>query len=425
MNFNIDIARKLFAKFNTELAANKKAYDYYMGKTDAKKLYPINEHRSNLKVGLNYVGKFIGEHVSYGCGSKTSYASKKNDKKVIESIMKNVNIQNVLLDSDLMRDMLIFGKAYEIAYIKDNRLKFRITNPLNSIAYCNTEGTVEMFLYFYKKELDTNTYIDCYCSEGIYHFNESFTQIEPMTPLFFDGVVPVSVATLGGEPTIFELIKDLQDSYETVLSNYVNESSDLRNCYMVVTGVELDAEEALKMKKQAIIQIPEANGKAEFLMKNISPEFLQNLCDTLEDKIYQISSSINANEKLQSNLSGTALANRIISLRNKIQIEQQCLINAIRNRLKILFIYLEKAYNENFDIYDIDINMKINIPSDDTATADIISKLKDVLPYSTSLEQLSFISNGDTELKKKIEEMKLLNEAEFGALDGVVENELE
>ena len=65
-----------------------------------------------------------------------------------------------------MKNMLIFGKAFEIAYVYKNKdgkqeLRVKVSSPFNSIAYSNEEGEVEMFLYFYYKELEDDLYIDC------------------------------------------------------------------------------------------------------------------------------------------------------------------------------------------------------------------------------------------------------------------------
>lgn len=406
MELDLNIARKLKEKYEAELPLYKKMYDYYKGKTEIFTNYPTTD-RSNKIVNTNYVKKFITEHVAYGVGSPITYTSMSDNEDIVKDIEYNTQIQKGSLDAVLYKNMLIFGKAYEIAYIDNEVLKFRVTTPLNSIAYCDVEDNVQMFIYFYKKELDDKTYMDVYCDEGIYHFKEDFEKIAEKTTSYF-GEVPVSIAKLDEEDneTIYNDIKTLQDAFENILSDWINNSADLRDAYLVLTGLSLEEGEAKKMKASGIMEIPDPKGKAEFLIKNIPSDYIKNLADTLEDKIYQISQSINSNEAMQSNLSGVAILSRIINLRNRIGIEQKSLGDAIRNRLKLLFIYLRQAHSKNYDYRDIKINFTMNVPSDDVNMAQIISQLNGKLSAETGLNQLSFIQNGKAEYAKALKEQK-------------------
>lgn len=397
MRYDRVIAEKLKQQYDRELPSYKKMFDYYCGKTDINTRYKQNEDRANYIVKANYIKKFINEHVAYGVGSKITYTHTQDDRECIDDIEYNMQIQKSSLDSELYRNMLIFGKAYEMAYIYKDELRYRVTNPTNSIAYLNSEDEVEMFLYFYRDQLDDDykVNIDCYCDEGIYHFDENFMSIKPMTPIEYTDYIPVSVAQLedGVFGTLYNDIKEIQDAIEVALSDYINNSSDLRSAYMVLTGVEMDDEQATSFKSQGIILLPE-KGTAEFLIKNIPSDYIKNLIDSLNEKVYEISQSINSNEAMQSNTSGQAIQSRIINLRNKVQIEQRALEDAIKNRIRILFDYIRVVYNKDYNYRDVKVHMDINVPSDDAGMADIISKIGDRMSVADALQQLSFVDNG-------------------------------
>lgn len=413
MNFDLTIAQKLKDLYigNSDF---QKMYNYYIGKTDIDINYK-KTNRSNKVAHVPYIRKFITEHISYGLNNPITYTSASDNTKCIEDIEYNVAIQKGSLDSELYKNMLIFGESYEIAYIYKDELRFRVVNPLWGIPYCNTEDEVEMFLYFYTKELDDSKekYIDCYTDEAIYHFDNNFKEIEPPTELHF-GCVPVSIARLGNgtKETLYNDICNLIDNYESVLSDMINNSSDLRDAYLLITGLELDENIAENIKNNGVIQIPNKEGGAEFLIKNIPSDFIKNLADTLEDKIYQISQSVNLNEALQSNTSGIAILSRVINLRNRIGLEQKALKDAISNRLKLLFTYLKIAYSKNYNYRDIRVNMSISVPQDDTAMANAISQLTDKLSIETGLNQLSFIQNGRAEFERMLAEKKEIASSE-------------
>lgn len=419
MKFNIEIAKKLKQQYDNSKSTYEKMYNYYIGKTDIDRNY-AKTNRSNKIAHVPYIRKFISEHISYGLNNPITYTSNSDNFDCVKDIEYNVAIQKGSLDSELYKNMLIFGESYELAYIYKDELRFRTVTPLWGIPYLNTEDEVEMFLYMYEKQLDDSKqiYIDCYADDAIYHFDSNFIKIAEPTPLYF-GCVPVSIARLGNgtNETLYNDISNLVDNYESVLSDMINNSSDLRDAYLLLTGLELDEALAKDIATKGIIQIPDSDGKAEFLIKNIPSDFIKNLADTLEDKIYQISQSVNLNEALQSNTSGIAILSRVINLRNRIGLEQKSLKDAISNRLKLLFIYLKQAYSKNYNYRDIKISMTMSVPQDDTAMANAISQLTDKLSIETGLNQLSFVQNGRAEFERMLAEKKEIAESEAPEID--------
>jgi SPP1 family phage portal protein len=77
----------------------------------------------------------------------------------------------------------------------------------------------------------------------------------------------------------------------------------------------------------------------------------------------------------------------------------------------MLFIFLKKVENKDYDYRDIQLRFTPNIPQDDMQTANIINTLgPDRLSTKTALGLLSFINNPDNELKKIKEEQEANNE---------------
>ena len=192
------------------------------------------------------------------------------------------------------------------------------------------------FIHTYKKQLDEKEYIDVYTNKYIYHFDSTWTEVKPVTPHYF-GIVPVGFGMVGGkryntdkgyiegDKTIYRTIKTIQDAFETNLSDIVCEISDLRNAILKLYGVEseneVDEEGKIVLdengkpkKKQPVIKDntvmlfgDKKTQDAEWLIKNINDTFIKNTRDDLKDLIYTLTSHIDSNEKMQSNLSGVAL----------------------------------------------------------------------------------------------------------------------
>ncbi|MPU14913.1 phage portal protein [Acinetobacter baumannii] len=405
---DIELLKKAYEEYQSEKIDYKKMYQYYQGNTDAIRNYKMLTERSNNKTNTNFIKKFIKEEVSYSVGNDITYISKNGNENIIYDIDYYIDHWSEGHDSNLAKNMLIYSLAYELYYVdKEGQFCSKVIPPTQGYAAINDFGNISFFMHIYKLKFDDNTYIDVYTEREIYHFNESFEEVNKPTKHIF-GIVPVGLCRLseeGKNDTIFNDIKGLQDAYETNLSDISNEISDFRNAYLVLTGVGIDKEDIPQMKKLGVMQIKDKNGTAAWLIKNINDTFIQNTLNTIEDKMYQLSSHINNNEKMQSNTSSLALRARLISLEEKCKLNQKSIADCIKTRLKFLFIYLQVIKNINYDYRDIKIKFTPNIPQDDLMVSQIISQLGDKLSTETGLAQLSFIENPKNELEKIKEEL--------------------
>lgn len=122
--------------------------------------------------------------------------------------------------------------------------------------------------------------------------------------------------------------------------------------------------------------------------------------------MFQITAHINPNEKMQSNTSSLSLRARLISLEQKCKLNEKALQNCIKTRLQMLFIYLNNLKNTNYDYLDVKVKFTPNIPTDITATSQMIATLGDKLSLETALAQLPFVDNVAEEVAKIKAEQK-------------------
>lgn len=338
----------------------------------------------------------------------------------------------------LLRDMLSFGSVYELYYTtkRNDEIMFnsKIISPRDGYVFADDFGNITMFLRFFKKKFDTKQYIDIYTPENIYHVNESFERVkEPTINIFSE--VPVRVGTISQykeHDTLFNELKDLQDAFETNLSDIVNEISDYRLAYLIFSGCQIDTttkDEYGKtqldyLKEKGAISVSEKDGKIYFLTKEINDTFVQNTLNTLKKNMYEISNHIDTNEKLQSNLSGSAIRNRLIGLEQRVKDSEGSMKNIIQGRLYFLFKLFNKAENLDYDYRDISAKFTLNIPQDDVSIAQIISQIPDgILSKQTARTLFSFMYNSDREQKlidaEKQKELK--NEVDLDKVVGVNE----
>ncbi|MBE6071053.1 MAG: phage portal protein [Clostridium butyricum] len=435
---NSELLSNVKSDFETRKIIYDKIYDYCItGKSDAYREYKNNPKRSNLKVRTNFIKKFIKEEVAYLVSNKITYTSKLDNKEELDFLEKKTAHWDKNHEKMLLRDMLSYGSVYELYYTTkvNNEIMFnaKIISPRDGYVLSDDFGNIEMFLRFYKKKFDTKTYIDIYTKDFIYHTDESLTEkVSDPTPNNF-GEVPVRVGAISQykeQDTLFNELKDLQDAFETNLSDIVNEISDYRLAYLIFTGCQLDTvkkDEDGKtqldyLKEKGAMSIGEKEAKISFLTKDINDTFVQNNLNTLKKNMYEISNHIDTNEKMQSNLSGSAIRNRLIGLEQRVKDSEGSMKNIIQGRLYFLFKLFNKIENTDYDYRDISAKFTLNIPQDDVSIAQIISQIPEgVLSKQTARTLFSFMYNSDREQKLIDAENKKAGENEVD-LDKVVDN---
>lgn len=449
----LELLRKCKQDFDTKKLQYMNMQRYYDGHTDALENYKMITKRANTKVNCNFIQKFINEEASYCCGNKVTYSSHSDDSNVIEDIRLNFRHWKEKHNKELCKQSLIFNEAYELYYVDSEGLfNSLICTPLDSYVLSDDYDNVILFIRFWTKKFDDTKqlYADVYTTTNITHYTvvgDVFTPIMDSglssstddeiqgnngDAVAFDIItgigpvsnnadvnifsqVPVSIVEIGTvDESLYSMLKGLQDGYETNLSDMVNEISDFRNAYLVFMNCQLDDKtkdengetDLDKMKRLGIMNLKGEKTDAKWLIKEINDSFVQNTLSTIEDKMYQLSSHINNNEKLVSNTSSLALRNRLIGLEEKCTNNTQALTDCIKVRLKFLFEYLKIKQNKGYDWRDIDTKITPNIPTDDLMMAQIISQMNGKLSLKTGLAQLSFVDNVDSEIKEIEKENK-------------------
>ena len=430
-NSLIGLVKLCYDVYSKKLQYYDKINAYYYGNTDSLANFKPMSGRSNLKPRTNFIQKLVDEEASYSFGNKITYTSKDNNREVINDIdyiLSGYKADDINLGIELIK----YGVCYEINYRKNGKFKSKTVTPLNGYMFLDEDDDPVCFLHIYKKKFDTKEYIDVYTNRNIYHFDSNFNEISKPTPHFF-GIVPVGIGMIGGnsynndrgyiegDKTIYRTIKTLQDAFETNLGDSASEVSDIRNAILKVFNIaledELDEEgNPTGKKKEPILRnniIMYLNGEgeskpdAEWLIKNINDAFIRNTRNDIKDLMYVLTSHIDSNEKLQSNLSGVALRSRLQSLESKCSNNAKAFENILRIRLQCMFNYLAMTKGKKYDVNLIEIKFTPNVPVDEDRIADRISKIPhDVVSNETKRSWLASISNPVSEQLKIDEENK-------------------
>ena len=332
-----------------------------------------------------------------------------------------------------MKNALIAGVAYELCYVNEiTEKKFKNLDSSTSFPIYSTSIDEEI-LYFvsYTPIVDwtqdaweTRYTVSVYDDTYIYHyecdstFNNLIIAGEPEEHYF--GEVPVAIFNLNDDnKCIFESIISLQDAYNELLSDEVNDFAAFVDAYLVLKNITANEEDLAEMKKNRVLLL-DADADASYLTKSISDTQVENMLDNLNTSIHTVSNSpdFSSEEFNQGVSSGIALQFKLVGFNNiasniKAQFEK-----ALQKRIHLL--------NQVFGLvdtaaFDVDIDFTPNLPTSIADTVNIITQLRGLVSDETLLAQLPFIDDVDNEIAK----VSAVNSFDpYESAFGGVENEL-
>lgn len=412
-----DIISKLKDTYNANSYKYNKMQNYYDGQHDIYTGYKQELNRANEKRVINYINKFVEEEISYCFGNPLTYISKSANESIIKDIDYNLYHWKATHNQELMRQLEIFGEAYELYYINANGdFCGRILNPSNSIAYCDMDNVPQIFIHFYKKAYDDSKYYDVYYNDRIEIYKDDVLQ-QTISNIFSS--VPVSVAYIGEEQTIYNKIKTLNDSLNLIISDQINIINDYRSAYLVVTGVEVDDDTAENLKTKGILNLKGKDGQVSWLMKEMNDAYISNMITEIKDSMYSICNHLDGNEKLQSNTSGVALRTRLVFLEQRCKTVFDAVSDTISDRMKFLFEYLG-IKNISYDWKDIAVTFNPCIPQDLAFIAQVLTQLDGKISLETALSQIPFVENVTEEIAKLKKEKAEMDQIDLDKIGGAV-----
>lgn len=401
------LIQKMIGHFNTQVRPNLIKYkNYYDGiQAILKKSYsdpskPCN--KTVINIAKNLVDSFCGYIGSPGC---ISYSSK-DDIEDIMNVLKYNDYQTE--DSDLLLDALIYGVANELMYMdNDSQVRFRLINPTMSFGIFD-DSLTEDLLYFvriYKQDAWSDDDIHCvdvYDNYLIRHYtmsgmdgNLAFVGEEP----HYFGQCPANVFYMPDEKSVFDCVVSICDSINELLSAEIDDYSAFTDAYMVLEGVDADADDIAAMKANRVMLIPEG-AKASYLTKNANDTQIENILKRLQDSAYRIAQcpDFSSESFVGGVSSGIAIAYRLTGMETRAGKIEGEMKKALQRRVEIICGMAALKLGEEI-FRDIQISFKRNIPVDIQATINMINGLKGTVSDATLLGQLDFISDVNAELE--------------------------
>ena len=378
-----------------------------------------DKSKPNNKIANAYASYITDTLVGYFIGEPISYTS--NDDVLLQDLSMIFEYNDEADENaELAKNASIYGVAYEMLYLseEDKMIRFKALNPKEIIPIF--DKTVEqnlMAVIRYYDDYDvvddkTYTLVEVIDNTMVrrYRMDNSFLLLEEY-PHYF-GMVPVAIYKNNEEERgDFENVISLIDAYDKMESDTLNDFEYFVDAYLALYGFTADPEDVAQMKENRILLMDEGTS-AEWLIKQTSDTYVENMKNRLDADIHKFAKCPNmADKEFASNASGVAIKFKLLGTENLVSIKERKFKRGLQQRLELMSM-INSVLREGFDWRAIDIIFTRNIPSNDSDIANMVNTLKDIVSEETLLAQIPFVENVQDELerlKQEREESKELN----------------
>lgn len=416
-----DLLQKMIGRFRLNVEPKMARYkNYYDGiQAILQKAYADPTKPCNKTV-INYCKNIVDSYTGYmatpGC---ISYSSNEDIDDVMDILRYN---DHQAMDAEFLLNALTYGTAAELMYIDAaSQVRFRQIDPRQCFGiYDDTlSGDLMYFVRMYNaSDWDDSDlyYVDVYTDTFVKHYTMSgrggaLTFIEE-EPHYFSQC-PANIFHLPDEKSIFDCVIGLQDSANQILSAEIDDFSAFCDAYLILEGVDADADDIAMMKQNRVLLLP-PGATANWLTKNASDAQVENILKRIHDSIYRIAQcpDFSSESFVGGVSSGIAIKYRLTGMETragKIEAEMK---KALQRRIEIICGIATLKLGVSV-FRDIQIEFKRNIPEDMTSTINMINALKGTVSDATLLSQLDFISDVNAELEA-VQEQKAANMEMYG-----------
>lgn len=404
---SIDLLQKMINRFRVNVEPKLNRYkNYYDGiQAILNKSYADASKPCNKTV-INYCKNIVDSYTGYlATPGYISYSSQ-NDIEDIMEILRYNDYQAE--DADYLLNALIYGTAAELMYHdSQSKTRFKLINPTQCFGVYDDSLTGDL-MYFVRmyavNEWDnTDNYaVDVYTDTLIKHYTMSgangYLTFKDEEPHYFSQC-PANIFNLPDEKSIFDCVMSLQDAANELLSSEIDDYSAFCDAYLLLAGVDADAEDIAAMKENRVLILPEG-ANASWLTKSASDTQIENILKRIHDSIYRIAQcpDFSSESFVGGVSSGVAIRYRLTGMETRAAKIAAEMKKALQRRVEIICGVATLKLGEEI-FRDISIDFKRNIPEDLTATIQIVNSLKGSVTDATLLSQLPFIDDVNNELE--------------------------
>lgn len=391
-----------------ELPRLMKYKNYYDGRQKIlQKRYSDSSKPCN-RIVVNFCDNIVKNYQGYIAGQNIRY---ENEDDRLQDVLNYNDVADQ--DSEWLENTLVYGKSYEVMYIdSDKKIRFKLFETTECIpVYLNSleeplVAVIRMYRVNPMDKINEEWSVEVYMDDKTDYYRSqpgfaSLTFIDS-EPNYFNQV-PITVFEI--EDSIFKKILDLQDAYNSILSDSLDDFDAFADAYLMLKGMSGTTSDDIAQMKQDRVLLLDSDGDASFLVKNMTDAETQERLDSIEKHIYKLSQCIDFMDEAFMAQSGVAIRYKLMSMENRASTIVSAMTKALQKRVELIYSIL--SITEGEDLWrDVEINFTRNIPD-----LTIPQTPAEVLQYRgfvsdrTLLSLLPFVKDIDKEIEEVQKQM--------------------
>ena len=386
---------------------------YYLGQHDILKREK-DDRLSNNQVVVNHAKYITDTNVAYLLGNPVDYQVSKGLN--IEPLLDAYKKQTINdLDSEIAKDISIFGLQYEYVYANENAepKSCEVDNKNTIIVYDDTVEHNKLFGLIYRpiKKGDAFKYweiiyVDKQVKRVYKSYSKNLQQVGTDEPHAF-GDVPLicyknNPECMGDYENVIRLI----DAYNLLQSDRINDKEQLVDAILLFYGVDFDVEQGEALKDSRMLANIPADARVEYLTKALQEGDVDILRQSIETDIHKISMVPNMSDvNFVGNSSGVAIRYKLLAFEQNIKNKERYMEKGLIERFKLYnnFLYT-KSKMAIIPVEEVDAVFKRNLPSNDFEISQMINNLADYVDKETLIGLLSFVKDASEIVQLKAKE---------------------
>lgn len=395
----------------TDLVKLKRYRDYYDGKQDIMKKQSTDVGKPCNKIVVNYCYNITENYQGYLTGIPVRYNSID-----LSDVLDILNYNDVRTeDNTLLRNALIYGKSFEICYLdNEGHQRFTVLDTKECIpVYDNTLTNELLYVIRFWKEKDLTVtpitekyYVEVYGEYTVtkYKSSDGFASLQYIEeyPHHYN-MCPVTVFKLNeDEVSIFDKIMSLQDGYNQLISDEVDDFDAFADAYLVLKGMTADDEDLVEMKTNRVLLL-DADASAEYLTKSISDTQITNMLQNFNEQIHKISNSPDFSDEKFLAQSGIAMRYKLTGFENQASNIEANMTKALQRRLELIcnILILTNVDGNEKTWRDVNIVFTRNLPQTLVPSSpQELMQYKGLVSDETLLTLIPFVNDVEEEKEK-------------------------
>lgn len=394
-----ELKEQIRAFLTEERPRRQRLWDYYLGAQSVPKGRAVPGRPDN-KLTANYAKYISDVQTGYfmGVPPTFSFAGKRVQERMVRAL-NDASLGARLYDA--ARDMSVCGEGFLMAYLAPGGMRLARLDPCESFfittGICGEPAAAVRVCPLREGGARGELYLPGERRDWEFDGRELTllpSQRLPLPSLCISRFAN-NLSLLGD----FEPVLSLLDAYNLLLSGAMDDMQSIANAFLALYGMLGTTKEDIDRANLTRVLSLAENGKAEFIVKNLNPEGLSLLRDTLENDLLLLTMTPNLNDRAFSgNSSGVALEYKLWGAEQARSAKERGFSGGLYHLITLFYEGLSLTGSPIGG--SCSARFYKNLPQDLSKLCANLKTLEGTISRRTKLELLPFISDPEAEMKQ-------------------------